>query len=77
MCLLINVDVVYCYVQNRGNTEAIKLDKTTVTLEPEKSSGGGLFVPGKDRVVYRAPERKSLLGKLFHYHIFSIRFWRN
>ncbi|KAL6186353.1 hypothetical protein ACLB2K_042473 [Fragaria x ananassa] len=49
-------------MENKGNTEAIKLDKTTATLEPEKSSGGGLFVPGKDRVVYRPPERKSLLG---------------
>lgn len=31
-------------------------------LDPEKTTGGGLFVPGKDRVVFRAPERKSLLG---------------
>ncbi|KAK9267827.1 hypothetical protein L1049_010263 [Liquidambar formosana] len=45
-----------------GDYEAIDLDKSTVTLEPEKSSGGGLYVPGKDRVVFRAPERKSLLG---------------
>lgn len=58
-------DVICCCVQNQGNAEAINLDKTTVTLEPEKSSGGGLFVPGKDRVVYRPPERKSLLGKIY------------
>lgn len=32
------------------------------TLEPEKTSGGGLCVPRKDRMVFRAPERKSLLG---------------
>lgn len=31
-------------------------------MEPEKSIGGGLFVPGKERVVYVAPERKSRLG---------------
>lgn len=36
----------------------------TETLEPEKSSGGGLYVPGKDRVVYVAPERKSRLGMM-------------
>ncbi|OVA17529.1 Helicase [Macleaya cordata] len=45
-----------------GNGGAIDLDKTTVTLEPDKVSNGGLFVPGKDRVVFRPPERKSLLG---------------
>ncbi|KAE9454731.1 hypothetical protein C3L33_13370, partial [Rhododendron williamsianum] len=35
---------------------------TTSVLEPEKTSSGGLFVPGKDRLVFRPPERKSLLG---------------
>ncbi|KAK2969278.1 hypothetical protein RJ640_030819, partial [Escallonia rubra] len=40
----------------------IDLDKTTVTLEPDRTSGGGLYVPGKDRLVFRPPERKSLLG---------------
>nr|KYP58462.1 Pre-mRNA-splicing factor ATP-dependent RNA helicase PRP16 [Cajanus cajan] len=33
-----------------------------MTLEPEKPTGGGLYVPGKDRVVYVPPERKSRLG---------------
>ncbi|KAL2519699.1 RNA helicase family protein [Abeliophyllum distichum] len=32
------------------------------TLESEETSSGGLFVPGKDRVVFRPSERKSLLG---------------
>lgn len=40
----------------------IDVDKTMETLEPEKTSGGGLCVPRKDRMVFRAPERKSLLG---------------
>ncbi|KAF2302787.1 hypothetical protein GH714_008377 [Hevea brasiliensis] len=31
-------------------------------MEPEQSSGGGLYVPGKQRVEFRAPQRKSLLG---------------
>lgn len=31
-------------------------------MEPDNSGGGGLQLPGKDRVVFRAPERKSLLG---------------
>ncbi|XP_057452509.1 pre-mRNA-splicing factor ATP-dependent RNA helicase DEAH7 [Lotus japonicus] len=45
-----------------GASGVVDLDKMTETLEPEKSSGGGLYVPGKDRVVYVAPERKSRLG---------------
>jgi len=32
-------------------------------MEAEQPSGGGLYVPGKDRVVYRRP-KKSRLGKL-------------
>ncbi|XP_019200353.1 PREDICTED: pre-mRNA-splicing factor ATP-dependent RNA helicase DEAH7 isoform X1 [Ipomoea nil] len=43
-------------------TGPIDLDKTTTTLEPDGASGGGLYIPGKDRVVFRPPERKSLLG---------------
>lgn len=46
--------------EQRG--EAIDLDKTTEVLEPETSSSGGLLVPAKDRVVFRPPDRKSLLG---------------
>lgn len=33
-----------------------------VTLEPEKSGAAGLYIPGKERVVFRPSERKSLLG---------------
>jgi pre-mRNA-splicing factor ATP-dependent RNA helicase DHX38/PRP16 len=40
------------------------VDKITETLEPEKASSGGLYVPGKDRLVFRPPERKSVLGAL-------------
>ncbi|XP_077216687.1 RNA helicase family protein isoform X2 [Tasmannia lanceolata] len=42
--------------------DAIDLDKTTVMLEPDRTSKGGLYVPGKDRVVFQPPEKKSLLG---------------
>ncbi|XP_042519990.1 pre-mRNA-splicing factor ATP-dependent RNA helicase DEAH7 [Macadamia integrifolia] len=45
-----------------GEGGPINLDQTTVTLEPDNISSGGLQVPGKDRVVFRPPERKSLLG---------------
>jgi len=38
-----------------------------VTLEPERSSGGGLYVAGKDKVVYIPQERKSRLGILFSF----------
>lgn len=48
--------------KNGANAEIVDINKTTTTLEPEKSTGGGLYVPGKDRVVYVAPERKSRLG---------------
>ncbi|PON50620.1 hypothetical protein PanWU01x14_221530 [Parasponia andersonii] len=39
------------------------MEVSTVAMEAEKASGGGLYAPGKDRVVFRPPERKSLLGK--------------
>lgn len=55
-----------CQVQNRGgDCVPIDLDMTTSVLEPEKTSSGGLFVPGKDRLVFRPPERKSLLGMIY------------
>ncbi|XP_020526384.1 pre-mRNA-splicing factor ATP-dependent RNA helicase DEAH7 isoform X2 [Amborella trichopoda] len=39
------------------------LDETKDVLEPDKGSKGGLYVPGKDRVIFRPPpERKSILG---------------
>uniref|UniRef100_A0A0V0HLF9 Putative ovule protein n=1 Tax=Solanum chacoense TaxID=4108 RepID=A0A0V0HLF9_SOLCH len=46
----------------KGDAGPIDLDKTTTTLEPDKTSSGGLFVPGKERVVFKPSERKSLLG---------------
>ncbi|XP_068656092.1 pre-mRNA-splicing factor ATP-dependent RNA helicase DEAH7 [Aristolochia californica] len=38
------------------------IDKTTDLLEPEKPSKGGLHIPVKDRVTFKPPEKKSLLG---------------
>ncbi|CAK7326056.1 unnamed protein product [Dovyalis caffra] len=40
------------------------IDKSVVTMEAEQSngSGGGLFVPKKEKLEFRPPERKSLLG---------------
>ncbi|XP_071736415.1 pre-mRNA-splicing factor ATP-dependent RNA helicase DEAH7-like isoform X2 [Rutidosis leptorrhynchoides] len=40
----------------------IDIDKTKEMLQPDETGGGGLQLPGKDRVVFRARERKSLLG---------------
>ncbi|GKA59732.1 retrovirus-related pol polyprotein from transposon TNT 1-94 [Tanacetum coccineum] len=37
------------------------INKMTDTLEPEETGVGGLQLPGKDRVVFRPSERKSLL----------------
>lgn len=45
-----------------GNNGLIDLGKTTTMLEPDKSTAGGLQIPGKDRVVFRPSERRSLLG---------------
>lgn len=45
-----------------GDAGILDVDKITETLEPEKASSGGLYVPGKDRLVFRPPERKSVLG---------------
>lgn len=61
-----------CFNQKQENAEIIDLDKTTVTLEAEKISVGGLFVPGKDRVVYQRPERKSILGIKFNNFFFNL-----
>ncbi|KAK9707548.1 hypothetical protein RND81_07G204300 [Saponaria officinalis] len=41
--------------------EKADIDSTMVTMEGEQPSGGGLYMPGKDRVVFRRPE-KSRLG---------------
>ncbi|KAK6930841.1 DEAD-box helicase, OB fold [Dillenia turbinata] len=50
-------------MENRGgHAGPIDVDRTTDTLEPEKTSVGGLQLPGRERVVFKAPERKSLLG---------------
>lgn len=43
----------------------VDINQTIMTLEPEKPTSGGLYVPGKDRVVYVPPERKSRLGIFF------------
>lgn len=45
-----------------GDSSAVDIEKTTIKMEPDKSSNGGLYVPGKERVEFRAPQRKSLLG---------------
>ncbi|KAL0408496.1 UNVERIFIED_CONTAM: Pre-splicing factor ATP-dependent RNA helicase DEAH7 [Sesamum radiatum] len=47
---------------SNGDSGLFDVDKTTDTLVPEESTTGGLFVPGKDRVVFRPPERRSVLG---------------
>ncbi|GKC71179.1 hypothetical protein Tco_1117062, partial [Tanacetum coccineum] len=39
------------------------INKMTDTLEPEETGVGGLQLPGKDRVVFRPSERKSLLDE--------------
>ncbi|KAJ1398769.1 P-loop containing nucleoside triphosphate hydrolase [Sesbania bispinosa] len=59
-----SLELLSCHLHTMENAgaEVVELEKTTVTLEPEKSSGGGLYVPGKDRVVYVPQERKSRLG---------------
>ncbi|GAB2297549.1 hypothetical protein Dimus_031646 [Dionaea muscipula] len=44
----------------KSNDGPIDLNSTTVTMEPEEPGGGGLHVPGRDRVIYRRPERSQL-----------------
>ncbi|XP_031267984.1 pre-mRNA-splicing factor ATP-dependent RNA helicase DEAH7 isoform X1 [Pistacia vera] len=48
--------------KREGVAKPVDLDKTTELLEPEETTGGGLFVPNKERPIYRAPEAKSQLG---------------
>ncbi|GJT97708.1 retrotransposon protein, putative, ty1-copia subclass [Tanacetum coccineum] len=42
--------------------DPIDINKMTDTLEPEETGVGRLQLPGKDRVIFRPSERKSLLG---------------
>ncbi|XP_073302624.1 pre-mRNA-splicing factor ATP-dependent RNA helicase DEAH7-like [Primulina huaijiensis] len=49
-------------MERNGDGGQIDLDKITDTLEPDNTGFGGLFVPGKDRVVFRPSEKKSVLG---------------
>lgn len=51
-----------CEQKDGTGAGVIDIDKTTTTLEQEKPTSGGLYVPGKDRVVYVPQERKSRLG---------------
>jgi hypothetical protein len=44
------------------------VNMTTDTLEPESQLSGGLCLPNKERVLYRPPESKSVLGTSFSYH---------
>ncbi|KAJ4785883.1 hypothetical protein LUZ62_037129 [Rhynchospora pubera] len=38
------------------------VNKTTDTLEPDSESSGGLSLPNKERLLYRPPENRSVLG---------------
>lgn len=49
-------------MKTQGGDEVIDIDRKTLLLEPENNIEGGLSVPGKDRPVFRPPERKSHLG---------------
>lgn len=50
-------------MQEQGSKNgSVDINSLVSTLEPEQSSGGGLQVPGKERLEFRAPGRKSLLG---------------
>lgn len=49
-------------MEGKGDGRFVDPNETTETLESEETSSGGLFVPGKDRVMFKPPERKSLLG---------------
>ncbi|GKB62220.1 hypothetical protein Tco_0918406, partial [Tanacetum coccineum] len=44
--------------------DPMDINKMTDTLEPEETGVGGLQLPGKDRVVFRPSERKSLLDPM-------------
>lgn len=44
------------------------MDKTTQLLEPEITNGGGLFVPNKERPIFRAPGAKAQSGIIFYWY---------
>lgn len=43
------------------------MNMTIDTLEPESELSGGLCLPDRERVLYRPPESKSILGTSFSY----------
>lgn len=45
-----------------GGKEDITLDTITTVMKSDDSVRGGLYIPSKDRPVFRPPERKSSLG---------------
>ncbi|GJW66695.1 pre-mRNA-splicing factor ATP-dependent RNA helicase DEAH7, partial [Tanacetum coccineum] len=49
-------------IEGGRTPDPMDINKMTDTLEPEETGVGGLQLPGKDRVVFRPSERKSLLG---------------
>ncbi|XP_039137619.1 pre-mRNA-splicing factor ATP-dependent RNA helicase DEAH7-like isoform X1 [Dioscorea cayenensis subsp. rotundata] len=42
--------------------EVVDINATSTTLEPDKSTRGGLCLPDKDRLTFRPPRPKSTLG---------------
>ncbi|KAJ4710869.1 Pre-mRNA-splicing factor ATP-dependent RNA helicase [Melia azedarach] len=48
--------------KREGAAKLIDLDKTTELLEPEETNAGGLFVPKKERPIFRAPDSKNRSG---------------
>lgn len=56
--------IVYLYVMISTFVVVLQkpdIDSTMVTMEGEQQTDGGLYMPGKDRVVFKRPE-KSRLG---------------
>ncbi|XP_072951329.1 pre-mRNA-splicing factor ATP-dependent RNA helicase DEAH7-like isoform X2 [Typha angustifolia] len=45
-----------------GDGKIMDLNATMTTLEPESSISGGLCIPDREKILYRPPEGKSVLG---------------
>ena len=68
-CIIGEFYLFYCLIFQKGAAaKLVDLDKTTQLLEPEINNGGGLFVPNKERPIFRAPEAKAQSGIIFYWY---------
>lgn len=49
----------------QAKVHAVDINRTSDVLAPESGVKGGLNLPNKERLLFRTPEKKSVLGTAF------------